>query len=345
MDTKEERKERYSRQTLFAPIGERGQWNIRKKHILLLGAGALGTANAEALTRAGVGKITLVDRDYVELSNLQRQQLYTERDVEARLPKAEAAKRHLLEIDHGVEVDAIIIDATAQNLEQLLGEVDLIVDATDNFETRMIINDLSQKLHIPWIYGACVGSVGMTLTILPGQTPCLHCLLKTIPIQGMTCDTGGIISPAVTMVAAHQTAEALKILSENWEAVRPALVTFDLWRNQYQSVKLTKAKKKDCLSCGDQRTYPFLNGVNETKTAVLCGRDTVQVRPPRPVKLQLDKLAKKLDGSGYAVRFNPFLLSCEKDGERIVIFEDGRALIHGTKDMIHAKAAYQSILG
>lgn len=338
-------KERYSRQTLFAPIGERGQLEIQKKHVLLLGAGALGAANAEALTRAGVGKITIVDRDYVELSNLQRQQMYTERDVEERLPKAEAAKRHLLEIDHGVEVNAIIMDATAQNLEQLLGGVDLILDATDNFETRMIINDLSQKLLIPWIYGACVGSVGMTLTILPGNTPCLHCLLKTIPIQGMTCDTGGIISPAVTMVAAHQMAEALKILSGNRDAIRPALVTFDLWRNQYQSVKLTKAKKKDCLSCGEQRSYPFLTGDNATKTAVLCGRDTVQVRPPKPVKLQLEKLAKGLVGSGYAVKFNPFLLSCEKDGVRMVIFEDGRALIHGTKDMIQAKAAYQSILG
>ncbi|MFD6440487.1 MoeB/ThiF family adenylyltransferase [Peribacillus sp. NPDC060186] len=337
--------ERYSRQTLFSPIGEVGQVKIQQKHVLLLGAGALGSANAEALTRAGVGKLTIVDRDYVETSNLQRQQLYTERDVEEKLPKAEAAKRHLHAINHEVEVKAVIMDATAQTLEPLLGHVDLIMDATDNFETRMIINDLSQKLQIPWIYGACVGSVGMTMTILPGQTPCLHCLLKTIPIQGMTCDTGGIISPAVTMVVAHQTAEALKILVEDWVSVRPALVTFDLWRNQYQTVKLTKAKKKDCLSCGDRRTYPFLTLENATKTAVLCGRDTVQVRPPKPLKLQLERLAKDLNGSGYLVKVNPFLLSCEKNGERMVVFRDGRALIHGTKDMVHAKAMYQSILG
>ncbi|MET3317906.1 UNVERIFIED_ORG: adenylyltransferase/sulfurtransferase [Peribacillus simplex] len=337
--------ERYSRQTLFSPIGEGGQVKIQQKHILLLGAGALGSANAEALTRAGVGKLTIVDRDYVETSNLQRQQLYTEQDVEEKLPKAEAAKRHLHAINHEVEVKAVIMDATAQTLEPLLGHVDLIMDATDNFETRMIINDLSQKLQIPWIYGACVGSVGMTMTILPGQTPCLHCLLKTIPIQGMTCDTGGIISPAVTMVVAHQIAEALKILVEDWESVRPSLVTFDLWRNQYQTVRLTKVKKKDCLSCGDQRTYPFLTLENATKTAVLCGRDTVQVRPPKPLKLQLEKLAKDLNGSGYMVKVNPFLLSCEKNGERMVVFQDGRALIHGTKDMVHAKALYQSILG
>ncbi|MGE7765429.1 MoeB/ThiF family adenylyltransferase [Peribacillus sp. NPDC096540] len=337
--------ERYSRQTLFSPIGEEGQMKIQQKHVLLLGAGALGSANAEALTRAGVGKLTIVDRDYVETSNLQRQQLYTERDVEEKLPKAEAAKRHLHAINHEVEVKAVIMDATAQTLEPLLGHVDLIMDATDNFETRMIINDLSQKLQIPWIYGACVGSVGMTMTILAGETPCLHCLLKTIPIQGMTCDTGGIISPAVTMVVAHQTAEALKILVEDWESVRPSLVTFDLWRNQYQTVKLTKAKKKDCLSCGDQRTYPFLTLENATKTAVLCGRDTVQVRPPKPLNLQLEKLAKDLNGSGYLVKVNPFLLSCEKNGERMVVFQDGRALVHGTKDMVHAKVMYQSILG
>ncbi|KRF65257.1 thiamine biosynthesis protein MoeB [Bacillus sp. Soil768D1] len=337
--------ERYSRQTLFSPIGEGGQVKIQQKHVLLLGAGALGSANAEALTRAGVGKLTIMDRDYVETSNLQRQQLYTEQDVEEKLPKAEAAKRHLHAINHEVEVKAVIMDATAQTLEPLLGHVDLIMDATDNFETRMIINDLSQKLQIPWIYGACVGSVGMTMTILPGQTPCLHCLLKTIPIQGMTCDTGGIISPAVTMVVAHQIAEALKILVEDWESVRPSLVTFDLWRNQYQTVRLTKVKKKDCLSCGDQRTYPFLTLENATKTAVLCGRDTVQVRPPKPLKLQLEKLAKDLNGSGYMVKVNPFLLSCEKNGERMVVFQDGRALVHGTKDMVHAKALYQSILG
>ncbi|MGE7119245.1 MoeB/ThiF family adenylyltransferase [Peribacillus sp. NPDC046944] len=337
--------ERYSRQTLFSPIGEGGQAHIRQKHVLLLGAGALGSANAEALTRAGVGKLTIVDRDYVESSNLQRQQLYTEQDVEDKLPKAEAAKRHLHAINHEVDVAAVIMDATARSLEPLLDHVDLIIDATDNFETRMIINDLSQKLQIPWIYGACVGSVGMTMTILPDKTPCMNCLMKTIPVQGMTCDTGGIISPAVTMVVAHQTAEALKILVEDWEAVRPTLVTFDLWRNQYQTIKLTKAKRMDCLSCGEQRTYPFLNADNMTKTAVLCGRDTVQVRPSKPLKLQLEKLAKDLKGSDYLVKVNPFLLSCEKDGERMVIFQDGRALIHGTKDMVHAKALYQRILG
>lgn len=337
--------ERYSRQTLFSPIGEKGQEKIRSKHVVLVGAGALGSANAEFLTRAGIGKLTIVDRDYVEESNLQRQQLYTENDVRDKLPKAEAAKKHCNEINGEVEIEAVIIDGTAQSLEPLLEGVALIIDATDNFETRMVINDLSQKNRIPWIYGACVGSVGMTFTIIPGETPCLNCLLRSIPIQGMTCDTGGIISPAVQVVVAHQAAEALKILVEDYDAVRQGFSTFDLWRNQYQSMKVGKAKKRDCLSCGEAPVYPFLTPENATKTTVLCGRDTVQVRPPNPRRLQLDKLGDDLNGSGYVVKSNPFLLSIEKEGERMVIFQDGRALIHGTKDMAHAKALYQRILG
>ncbi|MDQ0218566.1 thiazole biosynthesis adenylyltransferase ThiF [Peribacillus cavernae] len=337
--------ERYSRQTLFSPIGEEGQKKISSKHVLLIGAGALGSANAEFLTRAGIGKLTIVDRDYVEESNLQRQQLYTEKDVLEKLPKAEAAKRHCQDINGEVEVEAIIMDGTALSLEPLFAGVSLVIDATDNFETRMVINDLSQKHRIPWIYGACVGSVGMSFTIIPGVTPCLNCLLRSIPIQGMTCDTGGIIFPAVQMVVAHQAADALKILVEDYDAVRPGFSTFDLWRNQYQTMKVGRAKKSDCLSCGEAPTYPFLTLENATKTTVLCGRDTVQVRPPAPRKLQLEKLGSDLGGSGFTVKSNPFLLSVEKDGERMVIFSDGRALIHGTKDMVHAKVLYQRILG
>lgn len=337
--------ERYSRQTLFTPIGQSGQQMIRGKHVILVGAGALGSANAEALTRAGVGKLTIIDRDYVEASNLQRQQLYTEADVLEKLPKAEAAKNHLNQINTDVEIEALIIDATAVTLEEQLPGVSLIIDCTDNFETRMVINDLAQKYAIPWIYGACVGSVGMSFTIIPGKTPCLHCLMRTIPMQGVTCDTGGIISPAVQMVVAHQSAEALKILVEDWDAVKPSFTTFDLWRNEYQSFKVSKVKKSDCLSCGDAPTYPFLTPENATKTTVLCGRDTVQVRPPAQRNLKLDKLASDLAGGGYEVKGNPFLLSIEKNGERMVVFQDGRALIHGTKDLAHAKALYQRILG
>jgi sulfur carrier protein ThiS adenylyltransferase len=337
--------ERYSRQVLFSGIGREGQARISQKHVLIIGAGALGSGSAEILTRAGVGKVTIVDRDYVEASNLQRQQLYTEEDVAGKLPKAAAAEKRLRAINSDVEIRAIIGDATPGMLEELVKDVDLMMDATDNFETRMLMNDVAQKYQIPWIYGACVGSFGMSFSIIPGKTPCLNCLLRTIPLQGMTCDTGGIISPAVQMVIAHQTAEALKMLVEDWEAVRTTFVSFDLWRNQYTSLKMSKAKFAGCLSCGEERTYPYLDQENRTKTSVLCGRDTVQIRPSSNSDVSLEKLAGQLSSAGYQVKGNPYLISVEMGAERMVIFQDGRALIHGTKDLTHAKSIYQRILG
>ncbi|NHC38673.1 thiazole biosynthesis adenylyltransferase ThiF [Bacillus sp. MM2020_1] len=337
--------ERYSRQILFPGIGKEGQAKISSKHVLIIGAGALGSGSAEVLTRAGVGKITIIDRDYVEASNLQRQQLYTEEDVAEKLPKAAAAEKRLLSINSDVEVVSIIGDATPQLLEELVVGVDVMIDATDNFETRMAMNDVSQKYNVPWIYGACVGSFGMTFSMIPGKTPCLNCLLRSIPLQGMTCDTGGIISPAVQMVIAHQTAEALKMLVEDWDAVRTSFVSFDLWRNQYTSLKMSKAKFAGCLSCGEDRTYPYLDHENMTKTTVLCGRDTVQIRPSSVGEISLERLAGQLSSLGYVVKGNPYLVSVEMGEERMVIFQDGRALIHGTKDLTHAKSVYQRILG
>jgi len=337
--------ERYSRQVLFSGIGKEGQAKIHSKHVLIIGAGALGSGSAEMLTRAGVGKITIIDRDYVEASNLQRQQLYTEADVADKLPKSAAAEKRLRAINSDVEVIAIIGDATPKLLEELIAGVDVMMDATDNFETRMAMNDASQKYNVPWIYGACVGSFGMTFSMIPGKTPCLNCLLRSIPLQGMTCDTGGIISPAVQMVIAHQTAEALKMLVEDWDAVRTSFVSFDLWRNQYTSLKMSKAKFAGCLSCGEERTYPYLDLENMTKTTVLCGRDTVQIRPSSSGEISLERLAGQLSALGYVVKGNPYLVSVEMGEERMVIFQDGRALIHGTKDLTHAKAVYQRILG
>lgn len=337
--------ERYSRQTLFPPIGKAGQEKISSKHVLMIGAGALGSGNAELLVRAGVGRLTIVDRDYVEASNLQRQQLYTEEDVAEKLPKAAAAEKRLKAINSEVKINAYIADATPEKLTELVEGVDLIIDATDNFETRMAINDISQKYNIPWIYGACVGSFGMSFSIIPGKTPCLNCLLKSVPLQGMTCDTGGIIGPAVQMVIAHQGAEALKILVEDWDAVRTSFVSFDLWRNQYSSMKLSKAKDPSCLSCGEQPEYPYLNAENMTKTTVLCGRDTVQIRPPHAQQLNLKDTAEKLQALGYEVKGNPYLVSVEMENNRMVIFQDGRALIHGTKDLAHARSIYQRFFG
>lgn len=337
--------ERYSRQMLFTPIGQAGQEKIRTKHVLMIGAGALGSSNGEILTRAGIGKLTIVDRDYVEASNLQRQQLYTEEDVEQKLPKAVAAEQRLRAINSDVDIRSIVGDATPEMLEELVKEVDLILDATDNFETRMAINDISQKHQIPWIYGALVGSFGMSFTIIPGKTPCLNCLLKSLPVQGMTCDTVGVIAPTVQMVVAHQTAESLKILVEDWDAIRTTFVSFDLWRNQYSSIKMSKAKDEGCLSCGSERTYPYLEKENLMKSDVLCGRDTVQIRPSKQGDVNLAELSQHLNALNYEVKGNPYLLSVEMDENRLVIFKDGRALIHGTKNISHARSIYQKLFG
>ncbi len=336
---------RYSRQELFSFIGKEGQQKLSNKHVLIIGAGALGSGNAEALVRAGVGKVTIVDRDYVEWSNLQRQQLYTEQDAQARLPKAVAAKRRLTMINSEVTIEAIIADVNVQELENLQHGVDLIIDATDNFDIRLIINDIAQKYCIPWIYGGCVGSYGISYTVLPKKTPCLHCLLESVPMGGATCDTTGIISPAVQMVIAYQSAEALKVLVEDFEHIRKKLVTFDLWQNQFVSISVDTLKKQNCVSCGNNPSFPFLSYKNQLKTAVLCGRNTVQLRPQEGGSRNLEDLAHHLQLTRGKVERNRFLLSFEIEGNRMVIFQDGRVLIHGTKNIAEARRIYHRYLG
>ena len=337
--------DRYSRQEIFPSIGIVGQQKIRNKHVLVIGAGALGTGSAEALVRAGIGTLTIVDRDYVEWSNLGRQQLYCEEDAINRIPKAVAAQKRLKRVNSDVEIHAHVMDVSIQEIERLIVGVDLIMDATDNFDTRMLINDISQKYNIPWIYGACVGSYGISYTILPGETPCLNCLLETVPIGGLTCDTAGIISPAVQMVTAYQVTEALKILVEDFFALRKKLVSFDLWKNQHTAINVEKVKKSACLSCGTEQTYPFLSFETQTKTAVLCGRESVQIRPAQRMERDLEKLAELLSTQGGKVERNPYLVSFTIDNHRLVIFKDGRALVHGTKDIAEAKTLYHRYLG
>lgn len=336
---------RYSRQELFSPIGKDGQQRISEKHVLIIGVGALGSGSAEALVRAGIGKLTIVDRDYVEWSNLQRQQLYSEEDAKNRLPKVIAAKKRLTAINSSVAIEAIIADASALELEDWAKNVDLIIDATDNFETRMIINDVSQMVGVPWIYGACVGSYGISYTIIPEKTPCLSCLIETVPLGGLTCDTAGIISPAVNLVVSYQISEALKILVDDLDSLRNKLVSFDLWKNQSSSIQVDKLKKEDCPSCGEDRSYPYLSFENQTKTAVLCGRDSVQIRPSIPTVRDLESLEKLFANQGGTVQRNPYLLSYSVNPYRIVVFKDGRVLVHGTKDISEAKALYHRYLG
>lgn len=334
--------DRYSRQMLFQPIGETGQKKISNKHVLILGCGALGTSNAENLARAGIGKLTLIDRDYVEWSNLQRQHLFTERDAEEQIPKVIAAEHQLKLINSGVKIEPVVMDATATSLGRYLDDVDVVIDATDNFDARLMMNDVMQKRNIPWVYGSCVGSTGMSFTILPDETPCLQCILDTTAVSGATCDSVGIISPAVQMTVAHQTAEVLKLLVEDDASLRTQLVTFDLWNNHYHMMNVNRAKKADCPTCGESPSYPYLNYEQQTKTEILCGRNTVQIRSSREV--HLDELAKRLEKIGK-LKSNDFLVSLEYETYRIVFFKDGRTFIHGTNSIEKAKSIYYQLAG
>lgn len=342
-----EQQNRYSRQERFAPLGQKGQQHLAEATVLIVGAGALGSSSAETLVRAGVGKVIIADRDYVEWSNLQRQQLFTEQDAQERMPKAIAAQRRLQQINSEVDIQAHIADVTADEMKDLAKGVDLIMDATDNFETRLMINDISQKYNIPWIYGGCVGSYGITFTIIPGVTPCLQCLMESAPLGGDTCDTSGIIPPAVQMVVAHQCTEAIKLLSGNVDQLRGTLLSFDLWNNEQVSIKMSSARKPHCPSCGSEPTYPYLTKAGQSKTEVLCGRDTVQIRPAQKIIVDLQETAQRLAKlEEHQVSVTPFLVSMTmQSGQRLVIFRDGRVMVHGTKDIAEARTLYHRYFG
>ncbi|AJE53757.1 ThiF family adenylyltransferase [Paenibacillus polymyxa] len=338
--------DRYSRQERFAPFGPAGQRRLASSHVLIIGVGALGTGIAETLVRGGVGTVSLVDRDYVEWSNLQRQQLFQESDAVQRCPKAVAAQRRLKDINSETIIHAHVLDVGIEELEELIQGVDLMMDATDNFDTRLLMNDMALKHRIPWIYGGCVGSYGVTYTILPGQTPCLHCLMGTVPLGGETCDTAGIIPQAVQMVTANQTTEAFKLLGGYPENLRGKLLSFDLWKNEYVAIAVDRLKKASCPSCGSQPTYPYLSASYRQKTDVLCGRDTVQIRPANRTHLNLAEIANRFTALGEGnVEWNSYLVSFSVGEHRLVVFADGRALIHGTKDVAKARSLYHRYLG
>lgn len=342
----EGREGRYSRQVRFAPFGADGQIGLGRSSVLIVGAGALGTGIAETLTRCGVGRIVIVDRDYVEWSNLQRQQLYTEEDAAKRMPKAAAAQVRLQAINSDVMIEYHVIDVRAEELESLVQGIDLIMDGTDNFDTRLIINDIAQKHRIPWIYGACVGSYGITYTILPGETPCLNCLLGSVPLGGDTCDIAGILPQAVQLVTANATSEAIKLLGGFKDNLRGKLLTFDMWRNEHQEIGVNAARKAHCPSCGSDPLYPYLTAANTERSDVLCGRDTVQIRPANRQRLDLEETAKRLVKLGNGkVESNPFLVSFRDGEHRLVVFADGRALIHGTNDVSVARSLYHRYFG
>lgn len=333
--------DRYKKQELF--LGSKEQQKILDSEVIIIGAGALGSSSAEMLVRAGVGKITIVDRDYVEWSNLQRQQLYTEADAKNKMPKAIAAKKRLQEINSDIEIEGIVADINSQNIEDLIWGKSVIVDATDNFETRLIVNDAGVKQGIPFIFGAVVGSYGLSLPIIPGKTPCLHCLLDHLPAQGMTCDTLGVISPIVQLVASFQVTRVLQVLT-GYEIV-PVLQSFDIWKSENAKINVGKLKKRKCPTCGEQPVFPFLSLDNQTKTDVLCGRDAIQLRPGQAQIYSLEKIAQSLKGAVEDLIANPYLVSFTYENHRVVLFKDGRAIIHGTHEPSRARAIYNRIIG
>lgn len=313
---------------------------------MLVGCGALGCTSANLLVRTGIKCLKIVDRDYIEESNLQRQSLFDEEDINKNLPKAIAAQNKLQKINSQVEVDAMVIDLNPSNIETVLENANVVIDGTDNFETRFLINDYCVKQGIPWIYGACIGSVGLTMNIIPSNTPCLRCVLPTIPPFGTTetCDTEGIIAPIASMVASVQAAEALKILTENYDALSKGLVKTDLWRNETRRLHVEGVlEKSDCITC-KQHTYEFLNKNNYSTTTSLCGRNAIQIIQPIGLKLDLKMLAGRLGKVGE-VSVNNFLLRLKIDKYELTVFSDGRSIITGTNDAALAKGLYAKYIG
>lgn len=340
--------ERYSRQILFHGIGETGQSRISKGRVLLCGCGALGSAIADGLTRAGVGFLRLVDRDFVELSNLQRQVLFDEQDIADQLPKAVAAGRKLARINSGVALEPIVADIDHTNILKLAEGVDLILDGMDNFETRFLINDAALALRLPWVYGGCIGSHGQVLPIFPGETACLRCLIGDVPGPGMTetCDTAGIIGPAVNVVAALQVVLALKILAGRRDLIDPALLIVDVWDGTLRKMSVANLREQShCPACvGGEREW--LSGRKGSQTTVLCGRNAVQISPPEKRQLSFADLAPKLKGAGE-VSYNQFLLRLTLAGgeQQITLFPDGRAIVKGTDDVSVARGLYSKYIG
>ena len=335
---------RYSRQELFAGIGPEGQGRIRRSHVAVVGCGALGSVLAETMVRAGVGALTVVDRDFVEESNLQRQALFDEEDVARGLPKAVAAEARLRRINSDVTVRGVVADLSADNVDEILGGTVLILDGTDNFETRFLVNDYSVREEIPWIYGACVGSYGLALLVRPKVTPCLRCVLEEMPPPGSgpTCDTAGVVAPIVHVIGGIQAGEALKILAGRNEDLLPGIVTVDLWQGVFDVMDLGR-RLPSCPACTAGR-FESLSAVPAGAAAFLCGRDAVQVRPPRGSRIDLPSLAGRLAAVGD-VSINEYLVRFSSPEANLVVFGDGRAIVKGVKDPAQARSLYAKYVG
>jgi molybdopterin-synthase adenylyltransferase len=327
---------------LFAPFGTEGQERLSTSSAVLVGCGAIGAATANLLVRAGIGRLRILDRDFVEVSNLQRQSLFNEEDARQSLPKAVAAERVLRAINSDVQVEGVVADLTPRNAEDVLSGFSLILDGTDNFETRFLINDFAVKSSTPWIYAAAVASYGLTMAILPGQTACLACLLDSSDGAGLeeTCDTIGVLGPIVNLIASLQVAEAMKILSDRSSALHGHLTSCDVWTGKFQS--LHPERNPDCRVCA-RHEFSFLAGEAQPHIT-MCGRDSVQIHE-RSRSLDLKALQDRLAATVSGVRQNGFLLRFLVPPYEMTVFSDGRAILKGTKDPAVARSLYAKYIG
>lgn len=342
-----EQLEKYSRQILFHGIGEAGQEKLLSTSAVLVGCGALGTVVANLLVRAGLGSLRIIDRDFVEPSNLQRQTLFEESDARDALPKAIAAERRLRAINSGVRVEGIVADLTPENALDLLPGFPIILDGTDNFEARLLLNDAAISLGVPWIYTAAVGSYGVTMTIRPGVTACLACLIEGNAKNGAaiaaedTCDTTGVLNAAVSVIASIESAEATKILAGRPEALNNKLISCDVWSGRFQSIRVER--DPDCRACA-RREFIYLEGHAQPHVS-MCGRDSVQIHERRRA-LDLAELGRRVAGaSASEVRNSEFLLRFRVAPYELTVFPDGRAIVKGTQDPAIARSLYARFIG
>ena len=334
--------DRYSRQTIFPGLGEKGQRQLSKSHVVIIGCGGLGSMIATALVRAGVGRVRIIDRDFIEYHNLHRQVLFDEDDIRNELPKAAAAERHLRKINSSVEIEGVVADVNHGNIEELVSGADLIMDGMDNFEGRLLINDVSLKHGISWVYGAAIASSGMTTSFIPGKTPCFRCLSASAPAGGLvgTCDTAGVLGPVPFIIGSLQAAQAMKLLTGKAD-MEQHLTVIDVWQGTFQRLKT--GYRKDCPAC--QGKYEYLEGKSGVETTSLCGQNVVQVLNTGGGEVNLKEMALRL-AQITGVTYNDFMLRFMADKEReMVVFADGRALIRNTTDESLARTLYAKWVG
>jgi len=349
---------RYQRQMIFPPVGEDGQARLSAATVVMVGCGATGTALSNLLVRAGVGRVRIIDRDFIELNNLQRQILFDEDDIAANLPKAEAAAAKLRRVNRDVTVEGVVADVNPGNVLSFLADADLVMDGTDNFTTRFLLNDACLHLGLPWVYTGVIASYGMTATFIPdgaadklprpggsrrSATGCLRCMIGELPAPGTTptCDTAGVIGPAVSLVTSVAAGEAMKLLIGRG-TLNPGVIHMDVWSHDYE--RFTTARRPDCPACGERR-FEFLNAQMGTTTAVLCGRDAVQVAVTGGARLDLASLAQQLAPVATRVAANDYLLRAQIDGYEFTVFPDNRAIIKGIEDEDLAKTLFARYIG